>query len=220
MSRFTAWLLGLPGILVYASVGVLVFAEDALFLGFVIPGETAAVLGGVAVSRGHATLPTMIVVVVAAAVLGDTVGYAVGRHLGPRLLDNRLLCRHRERVERARRLLARQGGPAVLLGRFVAFLRPLVPALAGAARMPYGTFLFFNVLGGLIWGTGAVLIGHLAGRSYDVLERTFGRFAALTVAGLVVVGLVGWRIHRHRSSQRARRHRSDQRTRWPGRNGR
>ncbi|GAB2956871.1 DedA family protein [Micromonospora polyrhachis] len=220
MSRLTAWLLGLPGILVYASVGALVFAEDALFLGFVIPGETAAVLGGVAVSRGHATLPTMIVVVVASAVLGDTVGYAVGRHLGPRLMDSRLLCRHRERVERARRLLARRGGVAVLLGRFVAFLRALVPALAGAARMPYGTFLFFNALGALIWGTGTVLLGHLAGRSYDLLERTFGRFAALTVVGLVVIGLVGWRIRRHRSDHRIRQHRSDQRSDRPGRNGR
>ncbi|GAB3146580.1 hypothetical protein GCM10027290_28580 [Micromonospora sonneratiae] len=208
MSRFAAWLLGLPGVPVYALVGALVFAEDALFLGFVIPGEAAAVLGGVAASRGHVELPVMIVVVVVAAIIGDTVGYAVGRRLGPRLVDSRVLRRHRDRVHRAQRFVARRGGPAVFLGRFVAFLRALVPALSGAARMPYRRFLFFNAVGGLVWGTAVVLLGHLAGNSYALVERTFGRVTAVTVVGLVVVGWLVWHLRRRRSRPgRRARHR-------------
>jgi len=71
--------------------GAVVFSEDALFVGFVIPGETAAVLGGVAVSLGHASLAVMMVTVVAGAIIGDSVGYEVGRHLGPRLVAGRML---------------------------------------------------------------------------------------------------------------------------------
>src|SRR3954467_15486276 len=78
MHRLTDWLLGLQGVPVDALVGLLVFAEDALFVGFVLPGETAAVLGGVAASLGHASLAVMLVVVIGAAILGDTAGYEGG----------------------------------------------------------------------------------------------------------------------------------------------
>src|SRR3954447_6613349 len=97
MHRLTDWLLGLQGLPVYALVGLLVFAEDALFVGFVLPGETAAVLGGVAASLVHASLAVMLVVVIGAAILGDTVGYEVGRLLGPRLQASRLASRRAAR---------------------------------------------------------------------------------------------------------------------------
>src|SRR3954452_21534642 len=102
MHRLTDWLLGLQGLPVYALVGLLVFAEDALFVGFVLPGETAAVLGGVAGNLGHASLAGMFVVVLGAAILGDTVGYEVGRLLGRRLQASRLASRRAERLEAAR----------------------------------------------------------------------------------------------------------------------
>jgi membrane-associated protein len=97
MSWLTDWLLGPHGAGLYLLVGLLVFAEDALFIGFLLPGETAAVLGGVAASRGHVALPVMMVVVAGAAIIGDSVGYEVGRRLGPRLLNTRLL-RQRQRL--------------------------------------------------------------------------------------------------------------------------
>lgn len=194
MSGLAAWLLGLPGPAVYALVGLLVFAEDALFFGFLLPGETAAVLGGVATSRGRVALPVMMAVVVVAAVAGDLVGYLIGRRLGPRLLDRPALRRRSGRARRALDLLARRGGPAVFLGRFVAFLRAVIPALAGAVGMPMRTFLPFNVAGGLVWGVLTVLLGHLAGDSYLLVERSFGRFAGLAVAAIGVVAVLVWRL--------------------------
>jgi membrane protein DedA with SNARE-associated domain len=198
IGRLTDWLLGLSGWPVYGLVGLLVFAEDALFVGFVLPGETAAVLGGVIASAGHVSLPGIMVTVVAAAIVGDSVGYEVGRHFGPRLLRSRLLERRRERIDNAREQLARRGGLAVFLGRFVAFLRATTPALAGIAEMPYPRFLAFNAAGGLVWGVAVVTIGYLAGNSYATVEKTFGQAAALIVLALVIIGLVVWQIRRHR----------------------
>jgi membrane-associated protein len=195
-------LLTLPAGLVYLVVGALVFAEDAIFVGFVLPGETAAVLGGVAASRGHASLTLIILVVVGAAVVGDTVGYEVGRLVGGRLLGTELLRRRQDQLDRARGFLARRGGLAVFLGRFTAFFRAVMPALAGAAHMPYRRFLTYNVAGGLFWGIGVVLLGFLAGNSYETVERTVGRTAALAAAALVVAGLVAWHVlRRRRASQ-------------------
>ncbi|GAA1560655.1 DedA family protein [Kribbella lupini] len=197
MNRLVDWILGLQGVVLYGMVGLLVFAEDALFVGFVIPGETVAVLGGVAASRGHVSLPVMGAVVAGAAILGDSVGFELGRRFGPKLLQSRLLRRHTDRIETARKKLARRGGAAVFLGRFVAFLRATTPALAGMAGMRYRTFLAFNAAGGLVWGAGVVLLGYLAGNSYAAVEKTFGRAIALVVLGLVLIALVGWRVRRH-----------------------
>jgi membrane-associated protein len=200
VSKFLDQVLGLSGVTVYLVVGLLVFTEDALFVGFVVPGETAAILGGVAASRHHASLPILCAVVVAAAILGDTVGYEIGARFGPRLLSTRVLRDRRERIDAARRILARRGGPAVFLGRFVAFLRAVMPFLAGTAHMPYRRFLAYNAAGGLVWGVGSVLLGYLAGNSYTVIEKTFGRAAALVVAAVVVIALVVWSIRRRRSA--------------------
>jgi len=202
MHRLTDWLLGLHGLPVYGLVGLLVFAEDALFVGFVIPGETAAVLAGVAASLGHASLPAMFAIVIGAAILGDTVGYEVGRHLGSRVLQTGPLQRRRERLDRARDMLARRGGSAVFLGRFVAFFRATMPALAGTAGMRYRKFLAFNAAGGILWGTACVLIGYLAGTSYARIAQTFGRATALVAVAIVVIALVVWRLRKRRPAGR------------------
>jgi membrane-associated protein len=194
-------ILAVPGALVYVLVGLIVFAEDALFVGFVIPGETAAVLGGVDASRGHVDLWLMILLVVVAAIVGDTVGYAIGWRVGPRILQARILRRYRRRLGEAQEFLARRGGSAVFLGRFVAFFRAVMPALAGSARMPYGRFIAFNAAGGVIWGTGFVLLGFLAGNSYAAVEKAIGRGVALAVLGLVLLALLIWRIRRHRAER-------------------
>ena len=201
MGSLIAHILAVPGALVYVLVGLIVFAEDALFVGFVIPGETAAVLGGVDASRGHVSLWLMIALVVVAAIVGDTVGYAIGRQVGPRILRARMLRRYGRRLEEAQEFLGRRGGSAVFLGRFVAFFRAVMPALAGTARMPYRRFIAFNAAGGVIWGTGFVLLGFLAGNSYAAVEKAIGRGVALAVLGLVLLALLTWRIRRHRAER-------------------
>jgi membrane-associated protein len=195
-------ILNAPSVLVYTLVGLLVFAEDALFVGFVLPGETAAVLGGVVASRHHVHLSLMIVIVVVAAIIGDTVGYEIGRHFGPRILQLRPLRRHEDRLGDAQQFLARRGGAAVFLGRFVAFFRAVMPALAGTARMHYPKFLAYNASGGIVWGTTFVLVGYFTGNSYQRIEKAIGRDAALVIAGVVIIAFVIWRVRRRRHEQR------------------
>lgn len=211
MTGFIDGLLNVSPIVAYIAVFCLVFAEDALFVGFVIPGETAAVLGGVVASRGEVQLGTMMALVVGAAIIGDTVGYEVGKHLGTRIMKAKALRRHAGRLENAQDFLRRKGGSAVFLGRFTAFFRAVMPALAGTSRMPYGRFLAWNAMGGMVWGIGFVLLGFLAGNSYEAVAEAVGRDLAVVIAAVAVAALIVWHIRsrRRRQQRRAANQRQD-----------
>lgn len=155
-------------------------------LGFGFPGETVSRLAGVSAKLGHVSLAGVLAVVIVAAVVGDTIGYEIGR-----------------RLEDAQEFLARRGGSAVFLGRWVAFFRTVMPFLAGTARMRYPKFLGVNAAGGLAWGATVVLLGYAAGASYAEVEKTFGRDAAFVVLGLVVIAVVVWRIRQHVTERRS-----------------
>ena len=197
-------LLAIQGPLLYALVAGVVFVEDALFVGFVVSGETAAVLGGVAASLGHASLAVMMVSVVAAAIVGDSVGYEVGRHFGPRLVASRMLRSRRERLDRARSSwLAGAVRRCSWAGSWPSsepscwpWPEPPRCAIPGSwSTTPRRHRL----------GASVVLLGYLAGNSYAAVERTVGRGAALAI---VVVALIVWRVHSHRAECRAT-HRGD-----------
>jgi len=195
----TGWLDGLftvPAPVAYLLVAALVFGEAAVFAGFVLPGETAVVLGGVLAYRGEVSLSLLLTVVIAAAIIGDSVGYEVGRRYGDRLLDIRPLRRHQTRLDSARRFLSQRGAYAVFLGRWTAFLRAMMPGLAGVSRMRYPRFLAFNALGGVAWGTTFVLVGYLAGDSYARVERIAGSTAAGVTVVVLLVALAVWQHRR------------------------
>jgi membrane protein DedA with SNARE-associated domain len=194
VSGFVEHVLNLRPLPVYLVVPALVFAEDAIFVGFVIPGETAAVLGGVVASRGHVQLWLIMLLVVAAAIVGDTVGYEVGRLIGPRLLRLRIFKQRQQRLADAQESLRRRGGWAVFFGRFVAFFRAVMPALAGASYMPYRRFLIFNAAGGVVWGVAFVLLGDVAGNSYKKVEKIVGRGSAVVLVLCVICAFVVWRV--------------------------
>lgn len=187
-----------PAWTIYLVTATVVFAEDAFFAGFLIPGETAALLGGVSAHQGHTALAWMLTTVCIHAVAGDSVGYEVGRVLGPRLLGHRRLRAHAGRVERAQEFLRKRGGVAVFAGRWTAFLRALMPTFAGSSRMPYARSLTWNAVGGITWGTTVVLIGYLAGASYERIARRLGEGTAIGVGLVVVVDLVVWHLRRGR----------------------
>ena len=179
--------------------GLLVFAEDAVFVGFVLPGETAAVLAGVGAGLGHVPLPAALVVVILAAIVGDSVGYEVGKKwLGPALDRLRFIHKHRPRIAQAQDFLRRRGGVAVFLGRFTAFFRAMMPALAGMSEMPYRRFLAWNAAGGIAWGSIYVSLVYLAGTAYHRIEKVVGRGFAIGLAVIVVAVLVVWRVRSER----------------------
>jgi membrane protein DedA with SNARE-associated domain len=191
-----SWLQHFHGTLAYVVCGLLVFGEAAVLLGFVIPGETAALIGGVLASLHHVNLVLILVVIIVCAIVGDSVGYEVGKLLGPWLLEHRPLRGHAA-VRRGQALLARFGGPAVFLGRWVALARALVPGLSGLSGMRYRTFIAYNAAGGIAWGTTFVLIGYAAGTSYTKVASTIGIYS-LAIVGFVVAAVLAFVIVRRR----------------------
>ncbi len=196
----TGWLLHFHGPVIYVLVGALAFAEAALMVGFFIPGETAVVIGGVLAGLHRANLGVMLVVVVLCAIVGDSVGYEVGKVSGPWLLDRRPL-RGSSGVRRTMGLLERYGGPAVFLGRFVAFARAIIPGLAGMSGLRYRTFLPYNALGGLVWGVGYTLLGFFVGLSFQRILTSVGTWSLAVVAAVIVLA-VGVHLVRRRRERR------------------
>jgi membrane-associated protein len=198
VNGLTAALGHMSGWVAIVLIAVLVFGETAIFLGFVLPGEAAVVFGGVLASRGHLSLPLLVGVVVITAVTGPLVGYEVGKRMGDRLFTARALRRVSGPLERARIALRDKGGVAVLGGRFLAIVRALMPAAAGAAQVPYRVFAINNLIGGVVWGVGYSLLGYLAGSAYGVVERTVGAGLAIAIAVIVVGAAAVWAWRRHR----------------------
>ncbi len=187
---------------------LVVFAVPALeasaFVGFLFPGETALVLGGLMAAQGSAPLLAVLAVGIAGAIIGDSVGYLIGRRYGSRAvrgIAGRWVTE--QRLDRARRYLADRGGRAVFLGRFTAALRVLVPGMAGMSGLPYRTFLLWNVAGGAVWATLAVLLGYLGGNSWQHLSH-LASWAGFAVLGLVLAGaFAGHLLRRRRARGRA-----------------
>jgi membrane-associated protein len=187
-------LLDVPPAVALLIIAGLVFGEAALFFGFVLPGETAVVYGGVLAQAGRVSVALVLAVVIVAAVAGDSIGFEVGRTLGPRLVRAPVLRNHPERLEQAQAYLRTRGGRAVIMGRFTAFLRAVMPGLAGASRMAYRRFLVFNVIGAVLWGTACVLLGFFAAHSIGRITHALGVTSGAIVV-FIVLGLA-WAWHR------------------------
>jgi membrane-associated protein len=186
----------------YLISGGLAFAEAAILVGLVLPGEIALLVAGYFCHEGVLSLPIMLVVAVFCAIAGDSVGYEFGRWFGPRLRESRVgRFVGASRWDKADAFLHRHGGKAVLLGRSIALLRALVPSMAGMARMRYRTFLPWNALGGLLWGSACVLLGYTFAASLHTVERylTWGPIPIV----VIVVAVVVFREVRKRRAERA-----------------
>ncbi|GAB3589801.1 DedA family protein [Angustibacter peucedani] len=185
---------------IYTVLFVLVFVESGLLVGFFLPGDTVLFTAGLLAARPSSTLslPLLAGGVAVAAVAGDAVGYWCGRRLGRPWVERRA-ARMAAHLPRAEEFFERWGWGAVVVARFVPWLRTFTPIVAGTAAMPYPRFLSANVVGALGWGTGLVLVGYVA---YSV---PWVRYAAYAVAGVSVLAtLVGPVVARVRSRRRSR----------------
>lgn len=178
----------------YLVIFLAVALESAAFIGFVIPGETFVLLGGFLAAQGTLDWGDLMVWVCAGAIIGDSIGYEIGRHLGrERLLHaGRWVRLRREHLERVEQFFHRHGGKAVILGRFTAVLRALTPFVAGSSRMRYWKFLAYNATGGIVWGVAVVLVGYLAGASWRAVGHWIGTAGGIVGGLVVLVLLLAW----------------------------
>lgn len=164
------------------GITLIVFMESGVLIGLFFPGDSLLITAGVFAANGDLPIAALLPLVFVAAAAGDSVGYTFGRRAGPALYrkpDSRVF--KREHLERATRFYEKHGGMAIVLARFVPIVRTLAPIVAGAARMNYGRFLRFNLVGAFIWGIGVTTLGYALGRAIPDLERYI-----LLVIGIVV----------------------------------
>lgn len=197
MDQVINWLVKLPAYVVLGAAFLLPLLESSMFVGFIFPGETAVLIAGVVASQGALPLSLVILVASVGAIIGDSVGYEIGRRYGQGLLDRlpkRLV--KPKHIERTSALLRRRAGAAVFIGRFTAALRVLVPGMAGISRLPYPTFLLFNAVGGIAWAIAVAIVGYIAGKSYHAAEQRVSIIGAGVLA-LIVGGYLLTILRRH-----------------------
>lgn len=175
----------------FGLIGILtiVFAESGLLIGFFLPGDSLLFTTGLLVSTDqylHYPLWLVCLLIVAAAILGDQVGYLFGRKVGPALFrrpDSRFF--KQENVEKAHEFFEKHGAKSLVLARFVPIVRTFTPIIAGVSQMRYRLFVIFNIVGGVLWGAGVTLLGAVLGQ----VEFVHHNIEAILV-GIVLLSVV------------------------------
>ncbi|MBI3176516.1 MAG: DedA family protein [Chloroflexi bacterium] len=178
----------------YVGLAVIVFAESGLFFGFFLPGDSLLLTAGLFAFKGELNIWVVLPLVFVAAVLGDNVGYWFGRKTGPPLFnrENSLLFK-RKNLLAAKAFYDKHGGKTIILARFMPFIRTFAPIVAGAVEMDYRRFMFFNTVGGLLWGIGVTVAGYWLGSLFapEVLDKYF----LVIVIAVIVISVMPTAIH-------------------------
>lgn len=186
----------------YFAVFVLIALES---LGIPLPGESALASAAAFAASGHLSLPWVLFVAAAAAIVGDNGGYWIGRKVGFLVIERygRVLHIDESKIERARKFFARHGAKTVFTGRFIALLRTWTALLAGVGHMRYGTFMLYNALGGITWAVIFGELGYIFGRNLPRLEHYAGQatVAFVLLGVLIVVLSLGARWFRTNASR-------------------
>jgi membrane-associated protein len=163
-------------------VCVIVFIETGLFVGFFLPGDSLLVTAGVFAASGQLHLSELLLLVPLCAIVGDQIGYWVGRKAGQALYrrEDSLVFR-KSHLERARRFYEKFGGKTVILARFVPIIRTFCPPVAGAAQMSYGRYFVYDVGGGILWGGGMILVGYFLGRQIPNISENIHYVIAVVI---------------------------------------
>ncbi len=169
------------GVWGYALLAGIVFSETGLLMGFFLPGDSLLFTVGVVAGAGQLNIAAIILVLIAAAIIGDGVGYALGKRTGPRIFnrpDSRLF--KQEHLRKTHAFYEKHGGKTIIYARFVPIIRTFAPFVAGVANMGYPRFLLFNVFGGIGWVTTLTLLGYSLG-SYPLVRAYFDKVIILIV---------------------------------------
>jgi membrane-associated protein len=194
------------GVLVYAGLFAIVFAETGLVVTPFLPGDSLLFAAGALAATGALDVRLVVVLLLVAAIAGDAVNYSVGRYLGPRVfsasnntgLIQRLL--NRDHLDRAHAFFEHHGGKAIVIARFVPIVRTFVPFVAGAGAMQYSTFALYNVVGAVLWVGGCVGAGYAFG-NVPIIKDNFTLVALGIIAVSLLPVLVEWLMQRKKGQR-------------------
>jgi membrane-associated protein len=185
---------------------VIVFAETGLLVGFFLPGDSLLVTAGIycnPLAPGQAPLLNIVTVnlaVMAAAILGDTVGYWIGAKSGPRLFTReQSLLFSKKHLLRTRDFYVRHGGKTIIIARFMPFVRTFAPVVAGIGRMSYRRFLSYNVVGAVTWVLSMTLLGFGLSRAFPDLPKHIDKVIIVIIAVSLIPGAIGWLTNRKKA---------------------
>ncbi len=176
----------------YFSILIITTLETSVFLGMFVPGDTVVLLSGFLASKDILNLLVVILVATTGAVIGDNIGYFIGRKLGEPFLIKygKKFGFKKDYLDKSHEFFERFGGLAIVLGRFTSIIRTFVPVVAGISEMNYRKFLIYNVLGAFVWATVFTTAGYIFGKNLDMLMKYLGLSGTILV--IAIVALVGF----------------------------
>jgi membrane-associated protein len=192
----------------YVALAAIVFTETGLLIGFFLPGDSLLITAGLVAAAGGLDIWLLNGLLMAAAIVGDSVGYAIGYRAGPRIFtreDSRWFSRRH--LVRTHEFYKRHGGKTIVLARFIPIIRTFAPVVAGVGRMEYRRFLAYNVLGGIGWVASLTWAGYLLGRTIPDIGRYIHIvIAVVVILSVIPIGIEWWRARVRRDVAAIRRH--------------
>ena len=188
----------------YVGLTIIIFAETGLLIGFFLPGDSLMVTAGLLCSQSGFGLNVWYLgaLLTVAGIVGDTVGYNIGKATGPRIFtrEDSLLFNHKHLV-RAQEFYDKHGGKTIVIARFMPIIRTFAPVVAGVGSMKYSTFLAYNVIGGTAWVWSMLMIGYLLGNTIPGIEKHIDKIIVLVIFLSILPAIIAW--FRERSRKRA-----------------
>ncbi len=178
----------------YVGLTTIIFAETGLLIGFFLPGDSLLVTAGLlAATTGVFNVFGLGLLLTVASILGNTVGYGIGRAAGPRLFSREdSLLFNKKHLYRAHEFYEKKGGITVIIARFMPIVRTFVPVVAGMAQMGYRRYTLYNVVGGIGWIWSMLFIGYFLGRYIPGIDRHIETVIVLVVLISLLPGIIGW----------------------------
>ena len=179
----------------YVALVAIVFTETGLLIGFFLPGDSLLITAGLVAAAGGLDIWWLNLLLSVAAIVGDSVGYAIGYRTGPRIFtreDSRWF--NRSHLVRTREFYERHGGKTIVLARFIPIIRTFAPVVAGVGRMEYRRFLMYNVLGGIGWVASMTWAGYLLGQAIpDIGRYIHVVIVVVVILSLIPIGIEWWK---------------------------
>jgi membrane-associated protein len=201
VEQLVVWLQPAFAVAGYEILAVAVLLERSIFIGLIVPGDIVLALGGVYASEGRLNLAAVIIIGTVAAVIGESLGYWLGRRYGIRLIRALPIVRRLEpRLEDAHAYFRKHGAMTVAIGRYATAAGAFVPFSAGVARMPYRRFLAVDIPSVAIWAALVTGFGYAVGRNLAFIDRTLSRFGYIVLALVIAFFVYRFMTKRRRGS--------------------
>lgn len=179
----------------YVGLTLIIFTETGLLLGFFLPGDSLLVTAGLLASQPDFGLNVWIlgVILTIAAIVGDSVGYSIGKATGPRIFTREdSLLFNKKHLLRAQAFYEKHGGKTIIIARFMPIVRTFAPVVAGVGQMKYRSFIMYNVIGGVAWVWSMLLTGYLLGRYIPGVAQHIEKVILVVIFLSILPGIIGW----------------------------